>query len=240
MVTIYGCSAVKKEEKSRITAEISNIVSLTDVKASNISNNDFFITKAEIEILNNGERQKFIASFKFKNPGIYLISLRNNAGIEGARIYISKDTILINDRINKKLYCGSGRYIRSKYGINTSTIPVIIGDFIDEEEKKITEFKCSNNKSEISEITEEKEIKYIIDCREGKISETKIIHGTEGIVLVFSKFINNNRKHYPQSIKIEESKKESEINIKIRKIEFNPIEKVVFIPGKEYEKVVLK
>jgi hypothetical protein len=240
IVTIYGCSAVKKEQKSGITSEISNIVSLTELKGSNISNNDFFITKAEIEILNNGEKQKFLASLKFKNPETYLISLRNNAGIEGARIFISKDTILVNDRINKKLYYGSARYIKSKYGITTSTIPVIIGDFINEEKDQISELKCSNNKSEISEINEEKEIKYIIDCGERKISETKIIHGKEGIVLLFSRFINYNSKHYPQSIKIEDFKQESEINIKIQKIEFNAIEKVDFIPGKEYEKVILK
>jgi hypothetical protein len=240
IVIIYGCSAVKKEEKSRITTETSNIVSLTNLKESNISNNDFFITRAEIEILNNGEKQKFLASLKFKNPGIYLISLRNKTGIEGARIFISKDTILINDRINKKLYCGSPGYIKIKYGISTSTLPVIIGDFIDGKENQITELKCNNNRSEVSGINEEKEIKYTVDCRERKISETKMINETEGIVLLFSKFIDNNKKHYPQSIKIEDSKQETEINIEIQRIEFNPIEKVDFIPGKDYEKVVLK
>jgi hypothetical protein len=240
VVTIYGCSAVKKEEKSRITAETSNIVSLTDLKESNISNSDFFITKAEIEILNNGEKQKFLASLKFKNTGIYLISLRNKGGIEGARIFISKDTILINDRINKKLYCGSPRYIKSKYGISISTLPVIMGDFIDGKENQIKELKCNNNKSEVSGITEEKEIKYTINCGERKISETKMINETEGIILLFSKFINNNNKHYPQSIIIQDSKQETEINIEIQKIDFNTIEKVDFIPGKDYEKVVLK
>jgi hypothetical protein len=238
--TIYGCSAVKKEEKSRITAETNNIVSLTDLKESNISNNDFFITKAEIEILNNGEKQKFLASLKFKNTGIYLISLRNKGGIEGARMFISKDTILINDRINKKLYCGSPGYIKSKYGISISTLPVIMGDFIDGKENQITELKCNNNKSEVYGITEEKEIKYTINCDERKISETKMINETEGIVLLFSRFINNYNKHYPQSIIIQDSKQETEINIEIQKIEFNTIEKVDFIPGKDYEKVVLK
>jgi hypothetical protein len=239
-VGIYSCSGIKKEQKTGIASEISNFVSLTDLKESNISKNDFFITKAEIEILNNGEKQKFIASLKFKNPEIYLISLRNNAGIEGARIFITKDTILINDRINRKLYYGSARYIKSKYGITTSTIPVIIGDFIHKEEDKITELECSNNRSEVSERNEEKEIKYIIDCRERKISETKIIHGTEGIILLFSRFINYNNRHYPQIIKIEDLKQELQINIKIQKIEFNLIEKVDLIPGKEYEKVILK
>jgi hypothetical protein len=240
VIAIYGCSAVKKVEKSGITAETSNNVSLTDLKESNISNSDFFITKAEIEVLSNDEKQKFLASLKFKNTGIYLISLKNNAGIEGARIFISQDTILINDRINKKLYYGSPGYVRSKYGISTNALPIIMGDFINRKESQITELECNNNKSEISGTTEEKEIKYVIDCNERKITETKMFHEKEGIVLLFSKFMNINNKHYPQSIVIKDSKQETEINIKILKIEFKPIEKIEFIPGKDYEKIGLK
>ena len=40
-----------------------------------------------------------MATIKYELPDKYLISIRSKAGIEAARIFITKDTVLINDRI---------------------------------------------------------------------------------------------------------------------------------------------
>ena len=88
----------------------SNVFEST--KNQNITNNGFFIQKAEIEIVTGEGKEKYLASIKFEKPDKYLISVKSRTGIEGARIYISNDSILVNDRINKKLYSGNTFYLK--------------------------------------------------------------------------------------------------------------------------------
>ena len=91
---------------------VGDKLSLFDrTREKNITETDFNIRKAEIEIKNNDQKQKLLANLKYKNPGTYLLSIRGKTGIEAARVYITKDTILINDRINKRLFYGSTRYL---------------------------------------------------------------------------------------------------------------------------------
>lgn len=240
LVTISGCSAVKKEEKTQILIDADKVLALNELKKANLANNDFNIIKAEIEIINKGEKQKFIAGLKFKTPGTYLISLKSRTGIEGARIFITQDTILVNDRLNKKLYYGSPAFLKQKYGISTNILPVITGDYIEETDKGNIVIRCTKNRSLITEIIEKKEFNYTIDCKEQKVIETKINNETEGFILLFGKFNDYNGKHFPQNIIIEDNNKENSININIEKIEFNLIESIEFIPGKGYEKIELK
>ena len=60
----------------------------------NITNTDFYIQKAEIEFTNKDNRQKFLCSIKYQRPDKYLISIKSRTGIEGARIYVSEDSII--------------------------------------------------------------------------------------------------------------------------------------------------
>lgn len=240
LITISGCSAVKKEEKTRILDDADKVLSLNELKKANLTNNDFNIIKAEIEVINKGEKQKFIAGLKYKTPGTYMISLKSRTGIEGARIFISQDTILVNDRLNKKLYYGSPAFLKQKYGVSTDVLPVITGDFIEEIDQGNNVISCTKNRSLITQIIKKKEFNYTIDCREQKVIETRINNETEGFILLFGKFSDFNGKHFPQSIRIEDNNNDNSINIYIEKIEFNLIEKIEFIPGKGYEKIELK
>ena len=58
-------------------------------------------------------------------PDKFLISIKSHTGIEVARIFLTGDSIMINDRINKKLYYGSTSYLKNKYGLTTAVFPVI-------------------------------------------------------------------------------------------------------------------
>ena len=100
------------------------------IENQNLTKRNFFIQKAEIEILSEEENQKLIASIKFIYPDQYLISLKSKTGIEAARIFITDDTVLINDRINRKLYFGKPAQLKNKYGISPAVLPVVLGDFI--------------------------------------------------------------------------------------------------------------
>jgi hypothetical protein len=117
---IAGCSVTRNVivEKHDNTYRFSSDNITESVSQQNITNSGFFIEKAEIEINNDKGKEKFIANIKFELPDKYLISLKSRSGIEGARIYLSKDTILVNDRINQIEYYGTSFYIRKKYGFS--------------------------------------------------------------------------------------------------------------------------
>ena len=104
---ITGCSVVKRETNTDFLSEENQTNSYEQIRALNITNKDFNIIKAEIDISTDNEKQKLLGSIKYKTPETYLISIRNKSGIEAARILITSDTIMINDRINKKLYYGN-------------------------------------------------------------------------------------------------------------------------------------
>ena len=67
---------------------------------------------------------------KYRLPGNYLVSIRNKTGMEAARVYVTHDTVLINDRIYRKLYIGSNEYLLKKYGIATNSLPLVFGDYL--------------------------------------------------------------------------------------------------------------
>ncbi len=81
-------------------------MTLTDrLIASNLTQETLLILfKADVEVFNNGENRKLISTVKYRKPGNYLVSVKHRTGVEAARIYITKDTVLINDRIYKTLY----------------------------------------------------------------------------------------------------------------------------------------
>jgi hypothetical protein len=213
-----------------------------ELEKKNLTNIDFNILKAEIEVVNKREKIKFLGSLKYKNTGLYLFSFRSKAGIEAARIFISKDTILINDRIKKRLFYGSTNYLRDKYGISILSLPLILGDFVDISGRTEQKIECKNGKSEILGVAARNEIKYTIDCQNGKITSA-ILNGdrdTEDITFLFEKFkiIGNNL--FPGNVEFADRNRETIIKIKIDRIEFGGIVKIDFIPGNNYDKIMLK
>ncbi|MGD0341781.1 MAG: hypothetical protein ABSA76_08760, partial [Bacteroidales bacterium] len=103
LILLSGCSVIKT---SKINTENNSAKSTdnTRIKELNLSNNNFFIKKIDIEIKINGEKQKFMAYVKYKTTGQWLLSLRSNTGVEAIRAWVTADTLLINDRLQQKLY----------------------------------------------------------------------------------------------------------------------------------------
>jgi hypothetical protein len=236
-----SCSVTRNIVNTETHDQEVQLSFIEQVKALNITNSDFNITKAEIEIANDMEKQKMICNMKYKKSGIYLISLRNQAGIEAARIFITKDTVLINDRINKKLYYGEPNYLLDKYGITAKALPVVLGDFISYTSgDNIAE--CDNGKTVIIEKTGVKEIKYTIDCRKKKVTEIRAmgIETEKGIIIRFEKFNELEEGTMPKNIIITDNEEETRISIIIEKIENELKSDITFIPGKNYEPVLLR
>ena len=128
----------------------------------------FLFKKLKLKLFTDKSEQNLIGSIKFENPDKYLVSLKSKAGIEVARIFITSDTILINDRINKKQYYGSAKYLKKKFGITTSVLPLIFGDYINENVSDNVITNCSEGKSDIVGIIKNINISYVIDCKKGK------------------------------------------------------------------------
>lgn len=240
---LAGCSPARRANIGIPFEKADSYIELSDkILSRNMTTGNFNIVKAEVEIINNGDSQKLIASCKYRTPENYLLSIRNRTGIEAARIYITKDTILINDRIYRKLYCGSNEYLMDKYGLATNALPLIFGDYIDQ----ITEIEqlkdCKNGTAEIQGYLDRKEIWYYLDCGRAKVSAISLCDkaGTAGINFRYSNFKSVGKFIYPGQINIEDIKGRTKIGIKILSVEYQNIEQIGFIPGRNYEKIILK
>lgn len=240
---LSGCSTVRKVTETGTVSNMGKYNSMTDrILSLNMTGNNFNIVKAEIEILNNNKKQELIASMKYRKEGNYLVTLKNRTGIEAARIYITKDTIMINDRFSKKLYCGSNIYLIKKYGIETNALPLVFGDYIDElkEVEKIRD--CENGISEIQGYLNQKEIWYYLDCNKAKVLSVTISEkkGSAEMNIQFSNFRSIGEMVFPGKINIEDIASETKVQINIISIDYYKEEPIEFIPGKNYERIILR
>lgn len=238
---VSGCTALRTGKKSMHEDTNETVFTTAEILKNNLIAGDFYIQRAEIQYIDSGTEVKFIASLKYKNYGCYLASLRTRSGIEVARIYIDKDTVLINDRINKRLFYSSSSYIEKKYGVSADVISLIMGDLIIKSGAEVV-LKCQEGMDAINAEFEESTVIYGIDCNRKKVSSVSISRESveNKIVINFSDFQYSENRIYPKNIKIEETNGSSLLKIEISKIEFAGLEAINFIPGNNYEKVMIK
>lgn len=203
----------------------------------NVTSSGFFIQKAEIELITQNEKKKFLGSIKFEYPDKFLISLKSRTGIEGARIYINKDSIIVNDRINKKMYFGTALNLKRKFGLNQSVIPLIIGDMVVENRVNAGIGKCEDNRLKVDCNVRGVTTRYNIDCKRGKIDQVNLGNSNlkENININYSNFINLNSTLIPRIIDVENLQNNIKVRIKILKAEYPWNGDVRFVPGKGYE-----
>jgi len=239
-LTITGCFSAREAEKTVLkkNTEKSNSISL---KEGNITNYDFSVQKAEIELDINGEKQRFLASVKYEETGIYLVSLKSRSGIEAVRFYKDGDSVLINDRINKKYYYNSIENFPARYKTFLIALPLLFGDFIRNDENRFLN-QCKNGIIEYVEQEYYIKTRYIIDCNleKLKIAEVYSENEQDKIIFNYKKFANHGKVYYPEQIVIESKFNEMIIKINIDDIEFIETEGIKLIPGRNFEKVILK
>lgn len=242
LIISTGCSVIRfgGEKNYGLSNDIISDKLYESIIKQNITINNFFIQKAEIEISSKKVTKKVLGNIKFERPDKYLISIKSKTGIEAARIFISDDTILINDRINRKQYYGSTQYLKSKYGITASVLPIIFGDYISDNLSD-SNTVCSDGKLDIIGTVEGIRIKYVIDCKKGKIilaiPENKL--SKEGIEIQYSNFFKNENVLSPGKIEIKDFQRETTVKIKIQKRKSLWNGKVEFVPGNKYELIRL-
>lgn len=236
-----GCSSARISQSANEPDKRSGVESLEDIMSLNLTNNNFQIQKASLEIVTESGTEKLMASMKYRMPGTYLISLRSTAGIEAARFYITNDTILVNDRINRKLFHASPLYLEEKYGVSTAYLPVIIGDLVGNMNNS-EKIECINGEYSLVEKTGRDNIEFTVSCRNGKVSEviTGNIYSGNRIIVEFSRLRSAGNLNYPGDIYIRHTGGKESVRLIIERINSINDEEIVFIPGRNYEDVVLR
>jgi hypothetical protein len=239
LLILEGCSVLKRGTKEPYdTLRRANTIDLDEAVTRNITNSNFFISRAEIDINGEGINERAIGSIKYTVSDGFLISLRHRTGIEGARILISRDTVLINDRINRKFYFGSGNQMIKKYGFDYTLIPLMLGDFLVNDQLAGKIERCDGGEFLSSQRIGGYLIEYILNCRNLKAVYARTgINGTTR--LKFSRYIEMNGLMMPGMIEIEDETRKLGVRIKIDKIEYPWDGEIDFIPGAKYEKIPL-
>lgn len=210
---------------------------VTGTENLNLTKKNFFIRKAEIKVINEDGSDSFLGSLKFEQPDRFLLSLRSKTGIEAARIFLSGDTILINDRINRILYHGSPMALKRKYGISASLLPVVLGDFLMNKVSDPGSVTCINGRQDIVSIIDGVRILYTIDCKLMKaiLAVPDNSMNPAGLEISYRDFFSEAKSVIPGRIEVRDLQKKSSVEIKIVKFESPWIGNIEFIPGNNYE-----
>jgi hypothetical protein len=226
-----------RSEKYHVAGDTDSGNVYERVIKQNFTSSSFFIQKAEIELIAQNDKKKFLGSIKFKYPDKFLVSLKSRTGIEGARIYINKDSVIVNDRINKKIYLGTSMDLKRKFGLNQSIIPLIFGDIVVDNRFNAEESKCVDNKLRVDCNVRGVTVSYNIDCKRNKITKIKLGNNylKENINISCSNFIYLNGSLIPRSIEVDDIQDDIKIRIKIIKTDYPWNGDVRFVPGKGYE-----
>jgi hypothetical protein len=214
---------------------------LQSIEEQNITKKSFFIDKAEFRIISGMGEKTGMCTIKFMPPDKFLVSIKSKAGIEIARVYLNKDSVMLNDRFNKKLYYGSASDLKTKYGLTAAVLPVILGDYINEETVDEKKLECINGTIGLDAVIKGTKIQYRIDCKYAKciLAAPENERNSIGLKIEYSSFFESGGINIPGRIDISEKQNGTRIEIKILKIVIPWEGSIEFIPGRQYEKIHL-
>lgn len=216
-------------------------IQLEEIEKGNITNESFYIQKIVVKMISGEEKRSFLASIKYQRPDSFLISVRAATGIEIARILLTKDTILINDRINKILLHGSEIEARKKYGMDSRVFAVILGDLIISKKEKISNNKCDNGYATYEVPFENGIIKYSINCNLRKAESVSIKNEIENNQIKISlSYKRIEKRTLPKKVIISNFNGIELLKISYGKIDIPYEGGLIFIPGKNYELVKIR
>lgn len=238
-----SCSVSRKHLRNRSAINETSVAPnpYENIINHNLTSGNFYIERAEFRLTSGHEVKSGIGTIKFLMPDKFLICIKSNSGLEIARILLSGDSIFVNDRFNRKLFYGSASYLKNKYGLTTSILPVILGDYVNDERMDSSKIKCIDNKLDVVGIVKGIRIRYVIDCEEGKaiLTMPEDIKNESQLQIEYSDFFKSNRIIAPGKIEIAEKKSNAKIEIRIQKISAPWEGTIEFLPGKQFEKIPL-
>jgi hypothetical protein len=237
---VTACSSTNLN-KTVTKAENTYGVSVRDVLDRNFANNDFSIKKIEVGFSSEGEYSSFLAGIKFKYPSTWLITIRSNTGLEIVRIFIDRDSVWVNNRIQRKLYVGNCESFERKYGLYPVMLPMFIGDLLCSEAKATDRYQCNKEEIQFNDKLGDFDIDNTINCSDRKIKKSIMKNGSQEILSVRiekSKKMNDNI--FPERILLKSGRIKATLRIKALDFDLNKIESILFMPGKGYEREIME
>ena len=105
---IISCAIFKSHRVAVVSSEI-NTDSVNQLLHANFFDYEYLSAKTKITVINTDGKTEFSASVRIKKDSAIWISISPALGIEIVRVLITKDSIKIIDRFNKKYYCSHHR-----------------------------------------------------------------------------------------------------------------------------------
>ncbi len=218
-----ACSATRKAGRTDSGSTLGETAAnrLETVISNNLSNNDFYIRRADIKIRQENVTVNLNASIKFRRPDSLMISVKSGIGVEAGKALLTGDTVIINDRFNRKLMVGDPEEIRSKYGIDPALIYVILGDMIVEKGDYRSILNCQKGEFRKQYNVEGRSVEYTVDCQKKKLKKVYLEGDirTGNITILLSGIVKEGNITYPGRIAINDDLKELDIEIEIKRIE---------------------
>ncbi len=243
-VIFSGCSSTRKAGGTGSGAGNTTIAdkSLESVFRNNLSNSDFNIQKAEITVIQDNISVRVIADIKFRRPDSMMITIRSRTGIEAGRAFISKDTLIIKDRFNKKLLVGKPEALAKKYGVDPSFLFTVLGDIVVAEKDRTVLLECTKGEFRKEYDIHGKRVEYVIDCQRKKLKQTYFEGdiNSGNITIDLSDIKNEGRIVYPGQIEINDDLKSVGIVMEIKKIESPWKGRIGSISGQGYKVIRIR
>lgn len=236
LVVISACSVTGRKQTGLNNKPVKDAnAAIKEAIDNNITNDGFFINKGKISTSGETGRISLYFTMKFKKPGIYLISLRSKTGFEAYRIFISRDTVLINDRLNQTLLTGSTFDFERISGIPAELLKISVGDFFYNNPKFEQQESCINEEIKISDYFLGMIIKTTLDCNMGKAKSLMLTTGItdEYINIEYKKFRDDNNK-LPKIVEVYDFRRKIKIKISVHKYSSPWYGDIQFIPGSGY------
>ena len=245
VILINGCSTAKRAGKTSVDGNVNNEATTTTIESvinNNLSKNDFYIQKAEISIIQDNVSVRLFADIKFRKPDTLLITVRSRTGIEAGRAFITKDTLIIRDRINKKLLIGKPEYLGAKYGVNPAFIMTILGDIVVEDKDRSAAFRCIRGEFTREFEVNGKKVDYIIDCQRNKLKQAYFEGDVRSgnITIGMNGIEKSGNVMYAKKIEINDDLKSLSVIIEINRIESPWTGKIGSLAGQGYKVVKIR
>jgi hypothetical protein len=210
---------------------------------NNVSNNSFIINRVDIQINRNGEKQSLISTVRYNSEQErILIVLRTIAGIEVARFYTGKDTVIFADRFNQKVYYGKPDYFKEKFGIDVKQIFTLLGDYLVINDSELKDNDCVNGRKLIKISYKKELLSYIINCRLSKAEQIEInyANGANRILIDLGKFRTKGLYSFASEIKITGSEELGDLLIRMKAIDAYDNAIQIPVVRNDYEEIPLK
>ena len=237
LVLFAGCATRHKLEN--IATEVQKVDDknlLMRVEGKNLTANGFYIQKGKILSISESGRISLYFTMKYNSEGKYIISLRSKAGMEAFRVYLSRDTILVNDRLKRNILYGNPGDFEKITGIPVALLKISVGDLFMNRPSNSDGTNCKNNELKLYDYLLGLSVNSTIDCKEAKVKSMIVSTGEpdQFISINYFKFRDDNYS-VPKRIEINDAGRKIRIIISIEKYLCPWLGDIDFIPGEGYQ-----